>query len=37
MLAGMFKQDDRADQSGTPILSRIPFLGSFFGTRVDRD
>jgi len=37
MLAGMFKQDDRADQSGTPILSRIPFLGSFFGTRADRD
>ena len=37
MLAGMFKQDNRADNSGTPILSRIPFLGGFFGARADLD
>jgi len=35
MLAGLSKLEEREDNSGIPILSRIPFLGAFFGTRAD--
>ena len=33
MIAGLIKHDKREDQSGIPLLSRLPILKLFFGTR----
>lgn len=36
MIAGLMKDDIRKDETGIPILSRIPFLGAAFGSRGQR-
>ncbi len=33
MLAGLMKEEKRDDNSGFPVLSRIPFIGGLFGAR----
>jgi MSHA type pilus biogenesis protein MshL len=35
MIAGLMKDDQREDSTGLPFLSRIPVLGSAFGSRAD--
>jgi len=35
MIAGLMKEEKRDDTSGIPVLSRIPFLGSLFGSRAN--
>ena len=33
MIAGLMREEKREDTTGVPVLSRIPFLKTFFGSR----
>ncbi len=37
MIAGLRKQDKRAEGSGVPFLQKIPLVGVFFGSRATRN
>jgi len=37
LIAGLVKEEKRADKTGWPVLNSIPILGVFFGSRADLD